>query len=70
MPKVFCRTAAFPSCNVGRRAAANAKESDMKDMLNTPGLDDATSAVQEHPGSLAENARDPAQEPLAPVREH
>ncbi|WP_022656986.1 hypothetical protein [uncultured Desulfovibrio sp.] len=42
----------------------------MKDMLNTPGLDDATSAVQEHPGSLAENARDPAQEPLAPVREH
>ena len=56
----------------------------MKELLDTCGPDGAAAAVQErlgniaenadkplkHPGSLAENARDLAQEPLSAVREH
>lgn len=77
----FCRTAAFPSRNVGRRERNAAP---MKELLDTCGPDGAAAAVQErlgniaenadkplkHPGSLAENARDLAQEPLSAGREH
>ena len=82
--KVFFFSAGPPRSPPVTSAAANATQRAMKELLDTCGPDGAAAAVQErlgniaenadkplkHPGSLAENARDLAQEPLSAVREH
>lgn len=78
----FCRTAAFPPPrNVGRRErnAARHEGAAQHSRPGRRGFRRSGTGGQscrkrgnplKHPGSLAENARDLAQEPLSAVREH